>query len=350
MCSGNCLLGVFSVLKKWLVTSVAAIMMVTGCSQDKEPVEEQPEKQVDEEIVKGTELSFQYPLSGLKTEEEPGDRAVAVVVNNHPKARPQSGLTQADIVYEVLAEGNVTRFLAIFESEHPEKIGPVRSARDYFIELAKGYDSLFIAHGYSPEAKDMLRNGTIDHLNGIQYDGSLFKRVDFRQAPHNSYISYENIEKGAKKSGYLLNKAPEALTFYKEEQLDQITGEETIEASVSYGNSTFDIRYEYDSDAEKYHRFSVGEDTVDLDSGESILLDNVFIVEMDHKVADNQGRKEIDLISGGRGYLLQKGVRTEVEWKNIDGRILPFVNGERVKLVPGKTWINIVPNIGQVTF
>lgn len=79
------------------------------------------------------------------------------MINNHPKARPQTGLTEADIVYEVLAEGEVTRFLAIFQSSNPKLIGPVRSSRDYYIELAKGYNSLYIAHGYSPEAKNYLQ-------------------------------------------------------------------------------------------------------------------------------------------------------------------------------------------------
>ena len=91
---------------------------------------------------------------GSSTEIE--GRAVAVMINNHPAARPQSGLHKADIVYELLAEGDVTRFLAIFQSEQPDNIGPVRSARSYYIELAKGYDSLYIAHGNSPDAKKML--------------------------------------------------------------------------------------------------------------------------------------------------------------------------------------------------
>ena len=88
-------------------------------------------------------------------------RAVAVMVNNHPKARPQSGLNKADIVYEILAEGDITRFLAVFQSEKPENIGPVRSARAYYIELAKGLNALYIAHGYSAEAKEMLRTMAI---------------------------------------------------------------------------------------------------------------------------------------------------------------------------------------------
>ncbi len=91
-------------------------------------------------------------------------RAVAVMINNHPKARPQSGLNKADIVYEILAEGDITRFLAVFQSEKPANIGPIRSARDYYIELAKGFNALYIAHGYSPEAKKMLEQGYVDNL------------------------------------------------------------------------------------------------------------------------------------------------------------------------------------------
>jgi hypothetical protein len=336
--------------KKWLVVAVAAMIITSGCSKEKDVVEDQPKKQVGDMVKDKHEPAFQYPLTGLKTEEEPSARAVAVVVNNHPKARPQSGLHKADLVYEVLAEGNVTRLLAIFESEQPENIGPVRSARDYYLDLAKGYDSFFVAHGFSPEAKRMLNSDYIDNINGVYHDGTLFKRADFRQAPHNSYITFENIEKGAEDSGYSLTKKPEGLKFFEEEQLDQISGEETKKVQISYGTSNFDVAYEYDAQANKYHRYSNGEDTIDLESKESVLLDNILIVEMEHQVIDNDGRKEINLTSGGRGYLLQKGIRNEVTWENVDGRILPFINGEEAKFVPGKTWINIVPNLDHVTF
>lgn len=343
----------FDVWRKWLAFSLAALIIISGCSQEKEVVDDQPEKQV-EDIVKedkeDKEVQFQFPLTGLMTETEPMDRAVAVVVNNHPQARPQSGLHKADIVYEVLAEGKVTRFLAIFESERPEKVGPVRSARDYYINLAKGYDSVFIAHGYSPEAKEMLRNGEIDHLNGIQYDGSLFKRADFRYAPHNSYITFENIVKGAEDNKFSLEEAPKSLSFLDESEIESLSGQPTEKVEISYGNSTFDVQYQYDTDKSKYYRFSAGENTVDLDSNQPVQLDNVLIVEMNHEIVDNAGRRDINLTSGGKGYLLRKGLKTEIEWKNVDGRILPFINGEEAELVPGKTWINIVPSLDSVSF
>ncbi|WP_249685590.1 DUF3048 domain-containing protein, partial [Bacillus velezensis] len=85
-------------------------------------------------------------------------------------------------IYELLAEGNVTRFLAIYQSELPENIGPVRSARFYFIDMAKGFPALYVAHGYSPEAKTMLDHRIVDHINGMAYDCILFSRSRDRLA------------------------------------------------------------------------------------------------------------------------------------------------------------------------
>lgn len=325
------------------------MLLVSGCSKEKaeEPAKQESEKA--EEATKGVssekELPFQYPLTGFGSETEVNGRAVAVMINNHPKARPQSGLNQADVVYEMLAEGDVTRFLAIFHSERPEMIGPVRSSRDYYIELAKGYDSLYIAHGYSPEAKELLDQGYVDNLNGMQYDGTLFKRESFRQAPHNSYISFDNVRKGAKEKNYAMEDEPKSLEFLSKEEVKAIQGEKADSAMISYlDNELFNVIYEYDAGLEKYKRYSNGELTADYKSGEPVLLDNIFIAEADHQVVDSAGRRDINLTTGGKGYLLQKGKVTEVQWGNIDGRILPVLNGQQAGLVPGKTWINIVPS------
>ena len=75
-----------------------------------------------------------------------------------------------------------------------------------------------------------------------------------------------------------------------------------------------------------------------------MAVDNVFIIETSHKVVDNKGRKDIDLLSGGNAYLLQHGRWQEIDWKNINGRILPFKEDKQVGLIPGKTWINIIPS------
>ncbi|WP_071458409.1 DUF3048 domain-containing protein [Bacillus massilinigeriensis] len=335
-------------VNKAITAAAVAVLLLTGCGGNKENTAEKPkEKKVEQAAEKSP---YVYPLTGMGTKNEATGRAVAVTVNNHPLARPQTGLDSADIIYEVLAEGKVTRFLAIYESQKPEKVGPVRSARDYFIELAKGYDSLYIAHGYSDEARSMLSRGEIDSLNGMQYDGTLFKRASFRKAPHNSYITFANILKGAKSKGYEMKPAPEPLPFLDSKGSAEIEGQTAEKVGVSYGDPSFEADYRYDTSNKNYKRYASGEEMKDLESKKPIRIANLFIVEARHSVADSEGHKDIDIKSGGQGYLVQGGKRIEVEWRNEGGRILPYKDGAAAPLVPGMTWISIVPSLDAATF
>ena len=335
-------------MNKWVIAAFSVFLLLSGCSQTsqkKEPVKQQKQA-VKAEKKSGASDAFPYyyPLTGKGSDTKTDGRAIAVMINNHPKARPQSGLQKADIVYELLAEGDITRFLAVYQSEMPDNFGPIRSARGYFVELAKGLDALYIAHGYSPEAKEMLDSGYVDNLNGMVYDGTLFQRASFRKAPHNSYITYKNILKGAKEKNYSMDKSPPAFTFLSEGESKKIQGDPALSVTVSYfSNNQFKAVYQYDAQLGKYKRFSGGEQTVDLDTKEPVLLDNVFIIEAVHQTVDSVGHRKIDLQSGGNAYLLQKGKVNLVEWKNSNGRIIPVKNGKEVPFVQGKTWVNVVP-------
>lgn len=336
---------------KFTVAILSLLVIISGCNKETQEQSTPPTKEVDtqeaEPVVAEVEESVVYPLTGLEAvEQNLTQRPVAVMINNHPKARPQSGLTKADIVYEVLAEGHITRFLAIFQSEIPDIIGPVRSARPYYIDLSKGYDALYIAHGYSPDAKEKLFSGEVDSLNGMEYDGSLFWRADHRRAPHNSYISKENILKGAESNEFDVEAELDPFEFLSEEELQSMQGEQANKFVIKYDNSeTWHATYEYNQTNKSYNRYSNNEQTIDLESEESVELTNIFVVEMDHHLIDDYGRRGLDLDSGGRALLLQNGLMQEVEWENRDGRILPVKDGKALKFVPGRTWINIVPNL-----
>ncbi len=325
------------------------LLLFGGCTKKETITEEAPpDKEETEPIIVEEEPQYFFPLTGVTTDEEPDHRALAVMVNNHPQARPQSGLVKADLVYEVLAEGGVTRFLAVYQSEMPETFGPVRSARDYYVRLAAGLNAIYIHHGWSPGAQDLILNhGLVDSLNGLYYDGTLFKRADFRRAPHNSYISYENVVKGAEQNDYSLSGPPASYRFLSEGE--EITGQFVSGVSIDYSTDQFHVRYEYDEATGKYSRYSGGVKVTDFDTEETVTIDNIFIVETSHRTIDDAGRLEVDITSGGIAYLLQKGRMQEVEWKNIDGRITPFANGGELPLVPGKTWINFVPDLNQVS-
>lgn len=344
-------------MKKYLMLPAIFLLLIsTACSNKEEVTNDKQEPNQVEDVQKDEqEPTDVYPLTGIDADVPNIDRPVAVMINNEIKARPQSGLHMADIVYEVLSEGDITRFLAIYQSEKPEIIGPVRSSRDYYIELSNGYDALYIAHGYSPKAKQILQSGAVDNINGMQYDGSLFWRADFRKAPHNSYISFENIEKGADKLGYQMNKEVSSFKFLSEDEMKDFEGTPAEHVRISYSKRDSSAAvYDFNKDIGRYERYSGGEQTVDRESNIPVLIDNVLIVELNHRIIDNSGRREVDLTSGGKGLLLQKGIATEVEWQNIDGRIMPFKDGKEVGMVPGKTWINIIPTspgiAGAVSF
>lgn len=335
-------------MKKWAVAAAAILLLLSGCSH-KEKVKEKPKEK--EKVVKQVsgkpeqpDSPYYYPLTGIGSDTDTSGRAVAVMINNHPLARQQSGLTKADIVYEILAEGDITRLLAVFQSEKPVNIGPVRSARPYYMELAKGLNALYIAHGYSPKAKQMLESNYIDNLNGIAYDGTLFKRSSTRKAPHNSYITYENILKGVKLKKYSMEQSPPSFQFLSEEESKNLTGTPVSSVKINYSKSgTSDSHFEYDSTLGKYKRYTKEGQTAELDTKEPVLLDNVLIIEAVHRIIDSYGRRDVDFQAGGKGYLLQKGKMNEVDWEYRNGRIVPVKDGNEVPFVPGKTWVNVVP-------
>ncbi|UED79859.1 DUF3048 domain-containing protein [Lysinibacillus sp. CD3-6] len=333
--------------KKLLVGLAFSALFIGGCSKDASEPEEDISKIEDEPAIEEPvkEETILAPLTGEAVTEEVTQRPIIVTVNNHPAARPQSGLAAADMIYEMLAEGNVTRLLAVYQSELPENIGPVRSARSYFIDMAKGFDAFYVAHGYSPEAKTMLSNNVVDNINGMNYDGTLFKRSNDRVAPHNSYITSENILNGAEKVGASMNYSEKVhQAFYEPDERGKI-GVETSQVDIYYGNSnSFHNTYVYDHQTNRYGRQSAGVETKDMLTGEALTVANVLFFEMKHQTIDDVGRQDIDLTSGGNAYVFQNGYLREVKWANIDG--LPMAveeTGELVKLVPGKSWVHFVP-------
>lgn len=329
--------------------------MISGCSRETEEATEESENEEEniEVVAENPEekeeeeknlLPYQAPFTGERSETEFTDRPVMATINNHPLARPQSGIADADIVYEVLAEGSVTRLLALYQSELPKEIGPIRSARDYFIEISQGLGAFYVAHGYSPEAKQILNSGVIDHINGMQYDGTLFTRSSERKAPHNSYTSEEHIRTGMERVGaeMQIEKIP-PFSYYETIEGAKM-GEIASVIDVRYGQSeNFHHVYSYDTLSQNYNRSSGKQITIDKDSQEEVRLSNVMFFEVLHQTIDAQGRQQLDLEPGGKAYLFQAGVMKEIEWQQVDGILVPIENGMPAMLVPGKSWVHLVP-------
>ncbi|WP_147803151.1 DUF3048 domain-containing protein [Alkalicoccus halolimnae] len=311
----------------------------SSSSAENTPVEENNSNAEAEEEI------FTAPLTGLEAEEEElNHRAVGVMIENSISARPQTSLHEADIVYEVLSEGNITRLLAVFHSEKPEEIGPVRSARPYYINLNNGYGAVYAAAGGSPDAYDMIENGEVDYVSGLEYEGVHFYRSDERQAPHNMYTSFDRLAEAAEELGYEWeNIPPEDLSFSEEEA----EGLEADTVNISYGSSSNNVQYNYEEDLQGYVRSVGGEQINDLQTNEPVSPRNLLVVEAEHQVTDDSGRRFIDIEAGGGAYLLQDGSARELSWENQEGRLVPVENGEIVPFQPGKTWINIVEDMEE---
>lgn len=326
---------------KMLFLLAVALFVVSACS--KLPETEMPEREPSNDTPEEEIEQYAAPFTGVKSEEEKTMRPVLATINNHPLARPQSGISEADVIYEVLTEGDTTRLLALFQSELPEEIGPVRSARDTFIEIAKGLDAFYVAHGYSPDALALLKSGYVDHVNGMQHDGTLFKRSSERKAPHNSYTSGESIQTAAEniEASMKIDKMP-SLSFHESIE-DAKIGDEASTVVVQNGaGANFTSTYNYDESSGTYDRTVNDIVTVDKANDQQVELSNILVFEAVHQSIDAEDRQAIDIESGGKGLLFHAGTVQEIEWKNIDGQLIPVENGVPVKLVPGKTWIHIV--------
>ncbi len=152
------------------------IISVIGCSKQNIP-QAQPQDSTEQHgqtVPEPSKPTYIAPLTGLPVDHGINHRVIAVMVNNHSKARPQSGLNQADMVYEILAEGMITRFLAVYHSQEPEIVGPIRSIRPYYLDIMKGLDALIVHAGASDEADAMLKKGSLPDVDGLVGRGNIF--------------------------------------------------------------------------------------------------------------------------------------------------------------------------------
>jgi hypothetical protein len=339
-------------MKKIMLLVLGISLVFVGCSHEKHKVVSKPiKKEVSNKPKEEEAVTTYAPLNGEPVKAVSEQRPVAVMVNNHHLARPQSGLSKADIVYEVLAEGDITRLLAIFQNNLPERIGPVRSAREYYINLANGYHALYICHGNSPQAKAMMDAGAIDALNGLFYDGTLFKRDHHRRAPHNSYIYKEGIEKGVVKKHYSFSEKVIPNLFFHQAMNYDSSWNKMSQAFIKYSYDPYNnVTYKYNEPKKQFQRIQKGVIATDAETKAQLEIKNILIVEAKHKIIDSHGRRSIDLESGGNGYYITEGMIKNIHWKNVNGRILPFdMEGKEVDFLPGQTWINFVPALKDVT-
>jgi len=288
--------------------------------------------------------AFIAPLTGMPVQEEVTKRPLAVMINNLKPARPQSGLSQADIVWEVLAEGGITRLVTIFQSSaFSDPIGPIRSIRPYMIDIGESYGAVLVHAGASNDALALLQHSGKADLDEINNAGAYFYRDKSRKAPHNLYSTQEKLREGAVKLGHSETANVPQLRFSSAPDLSGT--EAATDIQVKFQLDSYKVAYHYDPAKGLYVRSINGEPHTDLNNGEQLAAANLVMISAKHRVYDNAGRLEIDLKSGGDALLFQQGHVIACEWKREKGDIVRLVkDGVELPFVPGTTYYHVIPN------
>lgn len=288
---------------------------------------------------------YYSPLTGVQVPDDVLTKrpVTAIMIENSPDARPQSGLKDAGVVFEAIAEGGITRFIALYQESQPTLIGPVRSVRPYYVEWAYGFDAAVAHIGGSRRALDMIRSGDY----GVDMDqffnaGSYWRATD-RDAPHNVYTNFEKMNaleasKGKTSSNFTF--APRV-----DEKKAATPTATTVHMEVSSGNYLID--YAYDPGTNSYIRKQGGQNHVDREGGQIQPKVAIAIrVNMTTEMEDGY-REQIATTGSGQAYVFQNGTVTEATWHKPDAKSpLTFTDGAGapVKLIRGQTWISAVPN------
>ena len=361
----NLLIGLSAVAVALSLTAVVLTASVfwTGYTEEEEetvvteaPVfvefQEEPEEEEEPEDP-GPDLTglAMNPLTGHYIPEElAGRRPLAVVINNISQALPQSGIAQADIIYEVLAEGGVTRFVAIYMMMDSEKIGPVRSTRDYFLDLALNHDAVFVHHGGSPGGYAAITNLRANNLDGMHIARAFFRDPARAAIPrlyeHSSYTRASGLFEEIESRGFRMELNPafaQPFLFFDDEY--EPVGEEVHEVVVPFAPGSQVGRFDFLPWAGIYLRSQNNNPQIDEYTGQQLAVSNVIIQYASMRVIDGVGRREVRLVGTGRGTLHTRGVAIPVRWSKA-GHDAPtvwtFENGEPMRISRGKTWICIM--------
>jgi hypothetical protein len=286
------------------------------------------------------------PLTGREADMEPARPALVVKIDNHDRARPQFGINQADIVFEEIVEGGITRLAAVFHSQQADPVGPIRSARTSDFELLSNLNRpLFANSGGNEIVLALLREiEMIDVSANAAVDA--YYRLDERRAPHNLLTDTDTLwAAGARRGG-----EPTSLLSYREDT-DPPLESARRSAGVRIDFGTNEVEFKWDPTRAGWLRRQNGTPHIDAD-GLLVAPANVIVqfVSYGRSVA-NSASPEAQLIGDGAVWVFTNGQLVEGPWSrptSSDVTSLMDFAGEPITLTPGRTWVEL-PRIGQVT-
>lgn len=281
----------------------------------------------------------------LTTKDKANLLPVAIVIENYKDVRPQNSLASANVVYEALAEGGITRFLAIYaDGTDIKTIGPVRSARHYFVDLAEEYGGIFAHIGGSPQALGVLSfEDYITDLNQFGYS-QYYWRDESVPAPHNLFTSSEMMSFAVR--DMLSEKTEgdyEPWQFNDEVKMAGRPKEE-INIKIDYGLDDYSVEWKYNRENNNYLRFNGGGEHKDKNTDQQITAKNVIIQFTETNLIDSE-RLDIKTMGEGEALIFFNGQYINGKWKKENrGDRTKFYDaaGKEIQFSRGNSWIEIV--------
>lgn len=312
-----------------------------------------------------TETPYQgpyNPLTGMPISDKwENSRPIAIMLNNLKAALPQHGVSQADIIYEVLAEGGITRMLGVFQSvEGVGNLGSVRSSRTYYLELALGHDAIYLHAGGSPDAYSKIKAWSVTALDCVNgpYEGTLYwrdkDRIKTAGYEHSVFTSGENILRyfptysfrQEHKDGYTYNMA-----FL--EDGTPTGGNDASKITVPFSYYKTGV-FTYEASSGRYLVAEYGQAYVDGNTEQQVGVTNVIILKTDCSLipGDEYGRLAVDLTGDGDGWYACGGKIIPIRWSKADRNsqfVYQTTDGTVLSLGCGTSYVNIIPLKNQVT-
>jgi len=331
----------FKIQPKVLFEKVLTAVSFGGKKSEPPKVEAPVQKEVYHRLLDGAVVD---------SREKVNPPLFAVMIENIIEARPLSGVSKANLVYEAISEAGITRLLAIYTADNSaEEIGPVRSTRPYYLDWAEEYGALYAHCGGSPEALRAMPEYDILNLDQF-FNSQYFWRSSKRFAPHNLYTSTELLNKAVK------NKEWETKNFedwlFKEEPKIEERPVEEKQITIDFSKPNYKVGWKYNSEKNDYLRYQAGEVQKDAD-GSEVRAKNIVVQFVRMQIVDSVGRKKIETIGNGEAQVFLDGKDIEGRWVKIEkGDRTKFYDesGEEIKFNPGITWIEVVPIGTEVEF
>lgn len=294
-------------------------------------------------------------LTGMPVSSDVGNRRpIAVMLDNlSPDARPQSGLNAASMVYETLAEGGITRFMAIYLENDAPMIGPVRSTRFYYNSWAAGLGVIFGHDGGNVDSLQELPGLTTIYNEDADKITGPFYRISSRVIPHNEYTSTTQLRLYAESHGGSTTGPPASLPHKDNAPIAQRPAQLALHIQFSYAD--YNVDWQFDRASDTYLRSMGGAPHVEASTGKQLTANNVVVMYTQQTAASDPftpGAIRLRTEGSGNAVVYQDGVAIPGTWSkpSVDSPLQWLDRqGNPIPLNRGVTWVEVVPQGNQVT-